>query len=451
MLTLPVELVPLIVSFAPFFSQRVFEHAKLLLVGAILAVGKRTVTSALRVMGLGQEAHFQNYHRVLNRARWSPLALSRVLLQLLVDTLLPEGPLVIGLDDTLERRRGAKIRAKGVYRDGVRSSRSHFVKATGLRWLCAMLLVEIGWAGRVWALPFLTVLCPSERYHQQWGHRHKKLTDWARQIIRLLGRWLPHRTLVFVADSTYAAIDLLKQASTRAGVSLITRLRLDAALYDPAPPRQKGQNGRPRLKGARRPTLQQVLEAAKTRWTQVTVKDWYGGGQREVEVSTATAVWYHSGLPPVEIRWVLIRDPRGEFEPQALLSTCLSHTPEQVLEWFVRRWAMEVTLEEARQHLGIETQRQWNDLAIGRTTPALFGLYSLVTLMAQELRKTQASVVRTAAWYAKEQPTFSDAIAWVRRHLWKHSHFSISGQRPEVVKIPRSLLERLTDAVCYAA
>ena len=451
MLTLPVELVPLIVSFAPFFSQRVFEHAKLLLVGAILAVGKRTVTSALRVMGLGQEAHFQNYHRVLNRARWSPLALSRVLLQLLVDTLLPEGPLVIGLDDTLERRRGAKIRAKGVYRDGVRSSHSHFVKATGLRWLCAMLLVEIGWAGRVWALPFLTVLCPSERYHQQWGHRHKKLTDWARQIIRLLGRWLPHRTLVFVADSTYAAIDLLKQASTRAGVSLITRLRLDAALYDPAPPRQKGQNGRPRLKGARRPTLQQVLEAAKTRWTQVTVKDWYGGGQREVEVSTATAVWYHSGLPPVEIRWVLIRDPRGEFEPQALLSTCLSHTPEQVLEWFVRRWAMEVTLEEARQHLGIETQRQWNDLAIGRTTPALLGLYSLVTLMAQELRKTQASVVRTAAWYAKEQPTFSDAIAWVRRHLWKHSHFSISGQRPEVVKIPRSLLERLTDAVCYAA
>jgi hypothetical protein len=451
MLTLPVELVPLIVSFAPCFSQRVFEHAKLLLVGAILAVGQRTVTSALRVMGLGQEAHFQNYHRVLNRARWSALTLSRVLLELLVGTFLPEGPLVIGLDDTLERRRGAKISAKGVYRDGVRSSHSHFVKATGLRWLCAMLLVEMDWAGRVWALPFLTVLCPSERYHQQRGQRHKTLTARARQIIRLLGRWLPGRTLVFVADSTYAALDLLKQASTRAGVSLITRLRLDAALYDPAPPRQKGQNGRPRLKGARRPTLQQVLGAAKTRWTKVTVKGWYGGGEREVEVSTATAVWYHSGLPPVEIRWVLIRDPRGEFEPQALLSTCLSHTPQQVLEWFVRRWTMEVTLEEARQHLGIETQRQWNDLAIGRTTPALFGLYSLVALMAQQLSKTQARVVRTAAWYAKQQPTFSDAIAWVRRHFWQHSHFSMSGQRPEVVKIPRSLLERLSDAVCYAA
>ena len=451
MLTLPVELVPLIISFAPCFSQRVFEHAKLLLVGAILAVGKRTVTSALRVMGLSQEKQFQNYHRVLNRARWSALALSRVLVRLLVDTFLPEGPLVIGLDDTLERRRGAKISAKGVYRDGVRSSHSHFVKATGLRWLCAMLLVEMDWAGRVWALPFLTALCPSERYHQQRGQKHKKLTDWAGQIIGLLRRWLPDRPLVFVADSTYAAIELLKRVSALTEVSLITRLRLDAALYDPAPPRRPGQNGRPRLKGARRPTLQQVLKDRKTRWKKVTVNNWYGEAQREVEVATATAVWYHSGLPPVEIRWVLIRDPRGGFQPQALVSTCPGHTALQMLEWFVRRWTMEVTLEEARQHLGIETQRQWNDLAIGRTTPALFGLYSLVTLAAQPLVKTASRVVRTAAWYSKEQPTFSDAIALVRRHLWEHSHFSMSGLKPDVVKIPRSLLERLTDAVCYAA
>jgi hypothetical protein len=341
MLTLPVELVPLIVSFAPCFSQRVFEHAKILLVGAILAVGKRTVTSALRVLGLSQEEHFQNYHRVLNRARWSALALSRVLLELLVHTLAAEGPLVIGLDDTLERRRGEKISAKGVYRDGVRSSHSHFVKATGLRWLCAMLLVEIGWAGRVWALPFLTALCPSERYHQQRGQRHKKLTDWARQIILLVHRWLPDRPLVFVADSSYAALELLKRVSTRAGVSLITRLRLDAALYDPAPPRRPGQKGRGRLKGARRPTLEQVLKNRKTPWTQLTVKEWYGGVQREVEVSTDKAVWYHPGLPPVEIRWVLIRDPVGEFKPQALLSTGLDHTPQQLLEWFIRRWTID--------------------------------------------------------------------------------------------------------------
>jgi hypothetical protein len=244
---------------------------------------------------------------------------------------------------------------------------------------------------------------------------------------------------------------LLKRVSTLSGVSLITRLRLDAALYDPAPPRQAGQNGRPRLKGARRPTLEQVLADPRTRWTKLTLTHWYGGQKRVVEVCTATAVWYHTGLAPVALRWVLIRDPQGEFDPQALLSTKLAHTPRQMLEWFVRRWTMEVTLEEARAHLGIETQRQWNELASGRTTPVLLGLYSLVTLMAQTLRQSEARAVRTTAWYVKAQPTFSDAIAVVRRELWSHCHFSVSSAKPEVVEIPRSLFERLTDAVCYAA
>lgn len=451
MLTVPVTLQQLIVGFAPLFSKRVWEQAKVLVVGALLAPGKRTVSAALRVMGLSQEKQFQKYHRVLNRARWSSLAVARVLLGMLIRTFVPVGPVVIGLDDTLERRRGEKIKAKGIYRDPVRSSRSHVVKASGLRWLCAMLLVEIGWAARVWALPFLTALCPSERYHQQRGQRHKKLPEWARQLIVLVRRWLPGRDLIFVADSTYAVLALLKHVSTLSRVSLITRLRLDAALYDPAPPRRPRQNGRPRLKGARRPTLEQVLADPQTRWTKLTLNHWYGGQERGVEVCTATAVWYHTGLAPVALRWVLIRDPQGEFDPQALLSTELAHTPRQILEWFVKRWTMEVTLEEARAHLGIETQRQWNELAIGRTTPVLFGLYSLVTLMVQTLRKSEARVVRTSAWYAKAQPTFSDAIAVVRRELWSCCHFSMSSTKSEVVEIPRSLFDRLTDAVCYAA
>jgi hypothetical protein len=451
MLTVPVALQELIVKFAPLCSKRVWAHAQVLVVGAILAPGKRTVTAALRVMGLSQERHFQNYHRVLNRARWSSLAVARVLLGVLVRTFVPEGPVVIGLDDTLERRRGEKIRAKGIYRDPVRSSRSHVVKASGLRWLCAMLLVEIGWAGRIWALPFLTALWPSERSHPQRGHRHKKLPEWAKHLILVVRRWLPGRDLVFVADSSYAVLTLLKRGSDLPGVSLITRLRLDAALYDPAPPRPVGQPGRPRLKGARRPTLHQRLEDSHTKWTRLRLTNWYGEQEREVEVCTDTAVWYHTGLAPVDLRWVLIRDPQGEFDPQALLSTQLAHTPRQMLEWFVRRWTMEVTFEEARVHLGIETQRQWNEGAIARTTPALFGLYAFVTLMAGALLASEAKAVRTAAWYAKAHPTFSDAIAMVRRDLWSHCHFSTSDSKPEVVKIPRSLFERLTDAVCYAA
>lgn len=451
MQTVPVTLARLIVKFVPMFSKRVWDHAQVLVVGALLAPGKRTVSAVLRVMGLSQERHFQNYHRVLNRARWSSVAVARVLLELLVGTFVPTGPVVIGIDDTLERRRGEKIKAKGIYRDPVRSSRSHVVKASGLRWLCAMLLTEVSWAGRVWALPFLTALCPSERYHQQGGQRHKPLPEWAGQLIGLIHRWLPGREVVVVADSSYAVLALLKQVSDMPEVSLITRLRLDAALYDPAPPRALRQNGRPRKKGVRRPTLQHLLTDPQTRWTPLTVNNWYGGGARAVEVCTDTAVWYHAGLPPIAIRWLLIRDPQGEFEPQALVTTQLDHAPPQMLEWFVRRWTMEVTLEEARTHLGIETQRQWNDLAIGRTTPALFGLYSLVTLLAHGRLKADVRVVRTAAWYAKPRPTFVDAIAVVRRELWSSYHFAMSESCTETIKIPRSVFERLTDTVCYAA
>jgi DDE superfamily endonuclease len=450
MLTVPVTLTRWIVRFAPLFSKRVWEHAQVLVVGARLAPGKRTVTAVLRVMGLSQEPRFQKYHRVLNRAQWSSLAIARVLLELLVHTFVAEGPVGIGVDDTLERRRGAKIKAKGIYRDPVRSSRSHVVKASGLRWLCAMLLPEIPWAGRVWALPFLTALCPSARYHQQRGQRHNPLPEWAGQLVGLLHRWLPQREVVVVADSSYAVIELLARVSETPGVSLITRLRHEAALYEPVPPRAPRQNGRPRKKGARRPTLQHVLTDPQTQWPPVTVPHWHGGGEREVAICTDTAVWYHPGLPPVAIRWVLIRDLQGEFKPQALLSTQLTHTPEQMREWFVRRWTLEVTLEEARAHLGIETQ-QWHDWAIRRTTPALLGLYSLVTLMAHALRQSEARVVRTAAWYAKERPTFSDALAVVRRELWSCYHFAMSESDVEMVKIPRAVLERLTDTLCYAA
>jgi hypothetical protein len=194
-----------------------------------------------------------------------------------------------------------------------------------------------------------------------------------------------------------------------------------------------------------------MLDDRRRKWTTLEIDNWYGEGRREVEVCTDTAIWYQSGLPPVEIRWVLIRDPEGKLDPQALLSTKTDHTPQQMLEWYVRRWSMEVTFEEGRAHLGIETQRQWNSLAIARTTPALFGLYSIITLTAQELMKVEREVVRSAAWYRKTQPTFSDAIALVRRSLWSHSYFSRSVQRTDMIKIPRSLFERLTDAVCYAA
>ena len=257
-----------------------------------------------------------------------------------------------------------------------------------------MVLAPLSWADRVWALPFLTVLCPSERFYAQRGRRHQPLTARAWQMMRLVVRWLPGREIVFVADSSFAALELLDKVKTLPRGSVITRLRLDAALYDPPPHRAPGTKGRPRLKGKRRPTLEAVLADERTQWTTLLVEQWYGEGPREVEVATDTAVWYHTGKPPVAIRWVLIRDPQKRFKPQALLSTNLAHTPEQMLTWFVRRWTMEVTFEEARAHLGMETQRQWNDRAIARTTPALLSLYSIITLTAQSADR-EGSDLRT--------------------------------------------------------
>jgi hypothetical protein len=410
------------------------------------------VTAALRVMGLRDETQFQNYHRVLNRAHWSSRALSRILLRLLVRAFVPsDAAIVLGLDDHIERRRGDKIAAKGIYRDAVRSSKSFFVKTSGLRWVVLMLLTPIPWAKRVWALPFLTVLAPSERYHAERGMRHKTLPDWARQMIIQVRGWLADQTVVVVADSTYAVLELLAScARLPTPVTMITRLRLDAALYDPAPPREPGKKGAPRKKGDRQPTLSQCLADPKTAWDRVMVA-WYARTTRTVDLATGTAIWYHGGLPAVPIRWVLIRDPQAKFAPQALLSTDLTISAQQIVEWFVLRWQLEVTFEEARTHLGVETQRQWSDQAILRTTPALLALFSLVTLFAHQLLQGQELAVRQAAWYPKTVATFSDTLAFVRQQLWPVSISWMSGAKPDVVIIPRALFDRLTDTLAFAA
>src|SRR3954463_719395 len=402
---LPACFASLILTFAPVFvQQRTWRHAELLLIGAILAPGQRTVANLLRMAGLGRERRFTNYHRVLNRAAWDTRAAARLLLGLLIAAFAPAGPVVLGIDDTIERRRGKRIAARGIYRDPVRSSKGHLVKASGLRWLSLMLLAPIPWAGRVWALPSLTALAPSERYCRERGRRHKKLTDWARQMGLQARRWLPGREIVLLGDGSFAALELLA-APARHGLVCITRLRLDAALYEPAPPRRPGTVGRPRTKGARLPNLSEVLADAATRWERGTVPEWYGEGERGVEVCSGTAVWCHAGLPAVPIRWVLLRDPRGRFDPQALLCTDPARDPLQIVRWFVRRWRVEVTFREVRDHLGVETQRQWSARAIARTTPCLLGLFSLVTLLAARLGRRARAAVLTDAWYRKPRPT----------------------------------------------
>lgn len=409
------------------------------------------VSSVLRAVGLAQLPTYQTYHRVLNRAVWSSLSASRILFGLLVTTFAPAGPLVVGIDETIERRRGKRITAAGIYRDPVRSSRSHFVKVRGLRWMCASLLVPVPWAARVWALPFLSVLAPSERDAQRRQRRFKPLTVWARQMIWQVHRWAPTRRLVVVGDRAYAALELLD--AVRSVATVVARLRLDARLFTPPPLRAPGQKGRPRLVGNRLPNLTQQAVDAEAAWIRLTIPRWYGERNRPVEVRSQTAIWYSTGFPPAPIRWVLIRDPLGHFATQALLCTDLDADPLHIVCWFILRWQLEVTFHEVRVHLGVETQRQWSERAILRTTPALMGLFSVVTLLAHEhlTARPPTDALHTTAWYAKATLTFSDALALVRRHMWTHSTFPTSPETHGLIKAPAALFDQLTDLLCYAA
>jgi hypothetical protein len=444
---LPPRLLFRLAGFADLFTRPTWSNVLMLLAGIMLAPGRRTVTAALRILGRDRDPDFCTFHRILNRAAWSSRAVAGHLLLLLIKAFVPAGaPVVIGLDDTIERRWGPKLSARGIYRDPVRSSKGHFVKASGLRWLSAMLLVRVPWAERIMALPFLTLLAPSKRFYSATPRAPKTLLDWARQAALQIHRWLPDRYIVLVADTAFAAIDFL--AEVRNHVCVVTRLRLDANLFAFPPPKRKGR-GRPPVKGKRLKKLSAVLNDPKVSWQRYRVSLWYGRTNRTVEIASATAIWYRGGLPPVPIRWLLVRDPKGELEPQAFLATDLNARPGDILAWFVRRWQVEVTFEETRAHLGVETQRQWSPMAILRTTPVLLGLFSLVTLWAHDLSKSRKLKPRTAAWYPKPLLTFSDAIAAVRRQIWHHQISFMSRPSRDSIEIPRHIWIRMENALAH--
>ena len=452
MLNLPIEMIVLMQPFTPVFSERTWDWVQILVVGAILVPGKRTVTSVLRVMGLSDERQFQRYHRVLNRAVWSSLQVSQILLGLLVAAFVPPGgTVIVAADETLERRQGDKIKSKSVFRDAARSSKKHKVTSYGLRWVSMALLVSVPWSQRIWALPFLTVLAPSEKTNLSNRKRHKTSIDWVGQMIGQVRRWLPERQVVLVVDGGLAAIKLGQRCLGYANpVTYVSRLRLDACLHDWPGPQPKGKRGPKPKKGKRQPALKARLTDPATVWQTITI-DWYQGKQRTLDIATGLSLWYTPGHDPLPLRWVLVRDPAGKLLPAAFFATDLHATPEQILAWVIMRWGIEVTFEEARAHLDLETQRQWSDLAIARTTPALLGLFSFITLLAHRLHPDQPLPVRSAAWYTKSEATFSDVIACVRRHLWTHTEFVQSPTQTRHPPIFATCLHGLIDLLCYAA
>jgi hypothetical protein len=446
-LTEPIDMV--LREFESAFSQPTWIKAQVLIVGTLLTRGRRTVAAALRQMGLRDEPHFSLYHQVLNRARWSTLDLSRRLLYLLVQTFVAVGDeLTFVIDETLERRWGRRIRTRGHYRDPLASSKQCSIATSGVRWIVLTLIITPPWTQRSWALPVLSVPAPSPEVSQRLGVRHKTVPHRARQMMLVIRRWLPGGQMTIIGDQTYSVLEL-GSACARWGVRLIAPLRLDAALYAPAPPRRRGTNGRPRVKGERLPKLEQVLKDPQTIWQRVRVQ-WYNGHRRGLEVTSGTGVWYRIGQPVLPVRWVIVRDPTGQLDPRAYFSTRPSDQPRGLVQTFVKRWTIETTFEESRAHLGIETQRQWSDQAIARTTPCLFGLYSLVALLAHALHPTGKIPISTSAWYQKSHATFADVLAAVRQHLWGTFSYPTSAHDPDLVEIPRYELYRLAQAVCYA-
>jgi hypothetical protein len=370
---------------------------------------------------------------------------------------VPEGaPLIVGIDETLERRWGRKIAAKGVYRDPVRSTHETFVKSSGLRWVCVMLLVEVPWAARVWALPFISALAPSVRAlcrpagqtAQEDNRVGLAAAPGAKAVVPTAGDSGRSRPRLRLSEAARPLPQALRPDHLRQPFALgCCPLRAGPATTPPS------EIGRPRLKGERLPNLSAVSEDPNTVWKPTKIANWYGSEERVVEVASETAVWYSTGLFAVPIRWVLVRDPQAEFKTQALLCTDLDADPQKIVCWFVMRWQLEVTFQEMRRHLGFETQRQWSDMAIRRTTPALLGLFSVIALFAhQRMGQASGAFRRQAAWYRKRHPTFADALALVRKELWAQEQtFCGSPAQTDTVKVPRIFMERLTEAVCYAA
>jgi hypothetical protein len=439
---LPASIVAVLQPFACLFTNPTWVHVQVLLAGTLLAQGPRTVTAALRVMGLSGERRFERYHRVLNRARWSTRQGARILLGLLIAMVPDSWPLVVVVDETLERRKGAQIWAKGMYRDAVRSSHSRVVTCLGVQWICMALLVPVPWSDRPWALPFLTRLAPSQRANEEAGRRHRTTVELTIGMVSLVARWLKHRRWVLVGDGAYACVQLGLEA-WRVNVTLVSRLRLDARLFAFPEAPVPGRRGPKPKKGAALEKLSARVEEARTQGELTTVK-WYGQ-PKTLRLLSAVCLWHTPGWAPLPIRWVLVVDPEGRLPTQAFFTTDVNMTPARVVEIFVWRWSIEVTFEEVRRHLGVETQRQWTDLAIARTTPVLMALFSLVCLMVYQWRELWPTLPRSTAWYLKSHATFSDCLALVRRTLWAEDNCVNSTSEPDQLLISPERLDRLLD------
>lgn len=399
------------------FSGSVWPRFQVLVFAAIVCIGRHTVCRLLRIAGTLAAGHWSSYHRVLSQRRWSTWRLARILAQHVVDRFVPDGPIAIVGDDTVTQHPGKHVYGKGRHRDAVRSTHSYTAWRWGHKWVVLAIQVPLPGRNRPWALPVLCALYRLPEENKKRGRRHKTPCDLMRQLLCVLLRWFPRRKFVFAGDSGYGTHALARFAAGQPRLTLISKFYQDANLYDPPPKRRPGTNGRPRVKGRKRRAPEVVV--ARTNGRQRLSVSWYGGGRREVAVVTSTGHWYKSGAGLVPVRWVFVEDRTGTHRDEYFFTTDITLTPQQIIEAYTGRWAIEVTFEEVREHVGLETTRGRCARTILRAEPCLFGLYTLVALWFAELpEKTRQKPVVTWTGTLKPTLTFSDAITLVRRQIW---------------------------------
>lgn len=453
MFDLPASMLSVLSIFLPlFFSQPSYVNFLELFQGHILCKGKRTVSEILKCLGLRNIKNYSRYHDFFRKAKWSPLKGSQILLLYIV-SLIP-GEILISVDSTIERRKGPKIKGLGIQRDPVRSTKGRKVLVPGLNWLVFAIHFKFPWCSQEIALPFLSILMPPEEplstsknaKDLKKSKKHKTLTEWSCQVAMLLRHWIKHpKKITIIADSAFATY-ALANICIDLGITLISRMRLDARTFKF--PEEKPKKGRKKLVGGRLPTFKMMLEDPSLVWETLEIL-WYGGRHKKIDILTGTCLWYGYGIRPVPIRWVLTRDSKSKGEATVLFSTDVNAFPITIVGSFVKRWQLEVTFEEARRHLGMETQRQWSDKAIDRITPCILASYSLINLMALEMTKSKGGniSIQSSSWYKKTHVTFSDVLAYLRGQILRKKYILWFGKNNEIENSDiREILELLAAA-----
>jgi len=439
----------LLLKFAPSFSAPTYGRWVVLAVAAILTTGRRTVTNLLRTIRGVASGHASSFHRVLSRRKWALKELALTLSTFILDTFLGDGPVVLAVDDTVDEHRGKTVYGKGCHRDAVRSTHTFTAYRWGHKWVVVSVLVRFPFATRPWALPILVALYRSPSWNEEHGCRHKTPPVLARQLVAVLMRWFPERKFVLTGDGGFASHDLAALATRRSDhLSLVSRFHGDAKLCELPPPRRKTHKaGRPRLCGPRMPSPKDVVKAAKR--TKLKVK-WYGGGNRKVSVVSRKGHWYRAGAGLVPVRWVHVRDLTGTHRDEFFFTTDVSMTPKQIIEFFTQRWSIEVTFEEMRSCLGLETTRGRSEKTVLRSAPCLFGLYSIVAMLFAQLPKSK-QLAGSISWEGKATVTFSDAIRAVRRWIWADWILCTPEIGASFKNLPTELRNRVLDAMAPAA